>query len=128
CASDGKAQQTIKQAEAYKDQKIAVAAGDAQRFLSVYEQYKQNKDITERRIYLETMEQLMRNMRKILIEPGAGSGAVPYLPLNELLRQPQATAPAAPSSVENSTGGGARPRTRSVGAPPPSALAPALFS
>jgi len=104
--AEGKAQQTIKQAEAYKEQKIAVAAGDAQRFLSVYEQYKQNKDITERRIYLETMEQLMRNMRKILIEPGAGSGAVPYLPLNELLRQPQATAPAAPSSVENSTGGG----------------------
>ena len=105
--AEGTAQQTIKAAEAYKEQKIAIASGDAQRFLSVYEQYKQNKDITERRIYLEAMEQIMRGMRKILIEPSTGSGAVPYLPLNELLRQPQATAPVpAPSSVENSSSGG----------------------
>jgi membrane protease subunit HflK len=53
------------------------------------------------------MEQIMRNMRKILIEPSTGSGAVPYLPLNELLRQQPATAPApAPSSVDSSSTGG----------------------
>jgi membrane protease subunit HflK len=93
--AEGEAQQKIKAAEAYKEQKIAIATGDAQRFLSVYEQYKLDKTITERRIYLETMEQIMQKMRKILIEPGAGGGAVPYLPLNELLRQPQTPAPPA---------------------------------
>jgi membrane protease subunit HflK len=102
--AEGRAQKTIKAAEAYKEQKIAIATGDAQRFLSVYQQYKQAKDITERRIYLETMEQIMRNMQKILIEPSAGSGAVPYLPLNELLRPPQTTGPA---PVENPSAGGA---------------------
>jgi membrane protease subunit HflK len=94
----GQAQQTIKDAEAYKEQKIALATGDAQRFLSVYNQYKLAKEITQRRIYLETMEQIMQRMRKILIEPSVGAGAVPYLPLDQLLRQPPPGAPAAPEA------------------------------
>ncbi len=94
--AEGQAQQTIKDAEAYKEQKIALATGDAQRFLSVYNQYKLAKEITQRRIYLETMEQIMQKMRKILIEPGAGT--VPYLPLDQLLRQPQTTTPASPEA------------------------------
>jgi membrane protease subunit HflK len=94
--AEGQAQQTIKDAEAYKEQKIALATGDAQRFLSVYNQYKLAKEITQRRIYLETMEQIMQKMRKILIEPGAGT--VPYLPLDQLLRQPQTTGPASPET------------------------------
>jgi len=92
--AQGQAQKTIKTAEAYKEQKIAIATGDAQRFLSVYQQYKQAKDITERRIYLETMEQIMQNMRKILIDRDASSGVVPYLPLHELLPAPKTAAPA----------------------------------
>jgi modulator of FtsH protease HflK len=97
--AEGEAQQIIKEAEAYRDQKIAIATGDAQRFLAVYEQYKQAKTITERRIYLETMEEIMQKMRKVLIESGAGggSGPVPYLPLDQLLRQ-QPPAPATPSA------------------------------
>ena len=94
----GQAQQTIKDAEAYKEQKIALATGDAQRFLSVYNQYKLAKEITQRRIYLETMETIMQKMRKILIEPSVGAGAVPYLPLDQLLRQPPPGAPAAPET------------------------------
>jgi len=94
----GQAQQTIKDAEAYKEQKIALATGDAQRFLSVYNQYKLAKEITQRRIYLETMETIMQKMRKILIEPSVGAGAVPYLPLDQLLRQSPPTAPASPET------------------------------
>ncbi|MGH6929023.1 MAG: FtsH protease activity modulator HflK, partial [Dongiaceae bacterium] len=85
--AEGEAQQIIKEAEAYRDQKIAIATGDANRFLAVYEEYKQAKTITERRIYLETMEEIMQKMRKVLIDTGSGSGAVPYLPLDQLLRQ-----------------------------------------
>lgn len=96
--AEGQAQQTIKDAEAYKEQKIALATGDAQRFLSVYNQYKLAKEITQRRIYLETMEQIMQKMRKILIEPSVGAGAVPYLPLDQLLRQAPPTAPASPET------------------------------
>jgi membrane protease subunit HflK len=96
--AEGTAQQTIKEAEAYKEQKIAIATGDAQRFLSVYNQYKLAKEITQRRIYLETMEQIMQKMRKILIEPNAGSGTVPYLPLDQLLSKSAPTAPVAPEA------------------------------
>lgn len=91
--AEGEAQRIIKEAEAYRDQKIALAEGDAQRFISVYEQYKQAETITQRRIYLETMEQIMQNMRKVLVDPGAGAGTVPYLPLDQLIR-PQQTTPA----------------------------------
>jgi membrane protease subunit HflK len=92
--AEGESQRIIKEAEAYRDQKVALATGDAQRFIAVYEQYKQAKTITERRIYLETMEQIMQNMRKVLVDPGSGSGSgtVPYLPLDQLLRPPPAAA------------------------------------
>jgi membrane protease subunit HflK len=94
--AEGEAQQIIKEAEAYRDQKVAIATGDASRFLAVYEQYKQAKTITERRIYLETMEEIMQKMRKVLIDSGSGtgSGPVPYLPLDQLLRQPPPATPA----------------------------------
>jgi membrane protease subunit HflK len=96
--AEGEAQRIIKEAEAYRDQKIALAEGDAQRFIAVYEQYKQAETITERRIYLETMEQIMQNMRKVLVDPRAGSGTVPYLPLDQLLRPQPATPANAPVS------------------------------
>jgi membrane protease subunit HflK len=97
--AEGEAQQIIKEAEAYRDQKIAIATGDASRFLAVYEQYRQAKTITERRIYLETMEEIMQKMRKVLIDSGGGgSGPVPYLPLDQLLRPPPPP-PAAPGSA-----------------------------
>lgn len=71
-------------AEAYKQEVIAVADGDSQRFLSVYKEYKEAKDVTRRRIYLETMEKVMQNMNKVIIDSDNGSGVLPYLPLPEL--------------------------------------------
>jgi membrane protease subunit HflK len=91
----GQAQQIIKQAEAYKEEKIAIAKGDAGRFISVYDEYAKAKDLTTRRIYLETMEDVLKNIDKILIDD-RGGGAVPYLSLNELIRQPQPQGRAAP--------------------------------
>ena len=83
--AQGRAEQLIQAAEAYKGEKIALADGDASRFLQVYEEYKKAKDITKRRIYLQTMEKVLGDMNKILIEEGEnGSGVLPYLPLNEL--------------------------------------------
>ncbi len=88
--AEGLAIQLVKQAEAYKAEKIAVAQGDAQRFISVYDQYKANPDVTARRLYLETMESIMAKMNKVLIDSSGQAGAVPYLPLDQLLRQGQA--------------------------------------
>jgi membrane protease subunit HflK len=52
----------------------------------VYEEYKKAPDVTRQRIYLETMERLFSGTEKIIMDPGATSGAVPYLPLSELTR------------------------------------------
>ncbi len=82
----GEAAQVREGAEAYRQRVIAEAEGAAQRFLSVYEEYEQAKDVTRQRIYLETMEALMSNMNKVIVDD-AGGGVVPYLPLPELRRR-----------------------------------------
>ena len=85
----GQATQIVKQAEAYKAEKVAIAQGDAQRFISVYDEYKQAPDITERRLYLETMAGILAGMNKILIDDSDAGGTVPYLPLDQLLKTRQ---------------------------------------
>ena len=77
----GRAAKIVQDAEAYKQQTIAEASGEASRFLSVYDAYRKSPDITRRRIYLETMSQILGEMNKVIIDEGAGKGVVPYLPL-----------------------------------------------
>ncbi|GAB4574109.1 MAG: FtsH protease activity modulator HflK [Rhodothalassiaceae bacterium] len=83
----GRANQVIQEAEAYREQVIARAQGEADRFLSVYEQYKLAKDVTKKRIYLETMEEILRDMDKVIMDGGAANGVVPYLALPELKKR-----------------------------------------
>lgn len=80
----GEAAKIRESAEAYKQEVIAIADGASKRFLSVYNEYKVAKDVTRRRIYLETMEKVMQNMNKVIIDNDGGSGVLPYLPLPEL--------------------------------------------
>ena len=80
----GKAIQMQQEAEAYKQSVVAKARGDADRFNSVYQAYLSGKDVTKERIYIETMEEVLSNASKIILDSEAGSGVVPYLPLNEL--------------------------------------------
>lgn len=80
----GKAVQMVQEAEAYKNKVVADAKGDAARFLSVYEEYSRAKDVTRKRIFLETMEDVMQGMNKIILDDKAGNGVLPYLPLKEL--------------------------------------------
>lgn len=89
----GEAERIVQGAEAYKAEVVNRAQGDTQRFLSVYEQYSLSKDVTMERIYIETMEEVLRNVNKVLVDKSAGgSGVVPYLPLPELRRPPGAPA------------------------------------
>lgn len=84
----GEAEQLVQEAEAYKQEVVSRASGDAQRFDNVYESYRSAKDVTVRRIYLETMEEVLGNANKVIIDGGAGgSGVVPYLPLPELQKR-----------------------------------------
>ena len=90
----GEAERLNQEAEAYRQEVVARAQGDAQRFINVYQAFREAKDVTTKRIYLETLEDVLRNANKIVIDKQAGGpGVVPYLPLNELQRQ-QAQPPA----------------------------------
>jgi len=83
--AEGEATRVVRSAEAYKEEKIATATGDTSRFLAVYAQYRRNPEIVTRRVYLQTMEELMSGMDKILIDTKDGGGPVPYLPLDKLI-------------------------------------------
>jgi membrane protease subunit HflK len=80
----GKAASIVQQAEAYRQQAIAVASGEAKQFLSVYEEYRKAPEVTRRRMYLETMSQILGGMNKIIIDGATAKNVVPYLPLPDL--------------------------------------------
>ena len=106
----GEAERIIQEAEGYKQQVVAQAEGDANRFLSVYRQFVQAKDVTQQRIYLETMEDILRNTNKVIIDQAQGQGVIPYLPLPELQRRqssPQSTPQSKPSQSSKQTQTGA---------------------
>ncbi|UOM34139.1 FtsH protease activity modulator HflK [Acuticoccus sp. I52.16.1] len=87
----GEAAQIVEQSQAYRDQVVAEATGQADRFLSVYEEYAKAPEVTRQRIYLETLERVFSKTDKIIIDQGAGSGVVPYLPLDRMNRAPSTT-------------------------------------
>lgn len=83
----GEAEEMLQQAEAYRQEVVARAEGDANRFLAVYKEFARARDVTTRRIYLETMEKVLGGINKIIIDKSSGSGVVPYLPLPELQKR-----------------------------------------
>ena len=84
----GQAQTMIQAAAAYKEKVMKEADGEAKRFLSVYETYKNAKDVTTRRLFLERMQQVLKDSEKVIIDKGTGgTGVVPYLPLPELQKR-----------------------------------------
>ncbi len=85
----GDAVKMEQEAEAYAQEVVAAAEGESQRFIAVYNEFKGARDVTTRRIYIDTMAEVLGNMNKVLID-GSASGAggvVPYLPLPELERR-----------------------------------------
>ncbi|MEP6066222.1 MAG: FtsH protease activity modulator HflK [Paracoccaceae bacterium] len=85
----GEAAQMLEQAEAYRAQVVNEAEGEASRFSAVLGEYEKAPEVTRKRLYLETMEQVLGRVDKIILDDnagGGGQGVVPYLPLNELRR------------------------------------------
>ena len=80
----GEAARILQAAEAYKKQVVARAEGEASRFISIYTEYALAKEVTQERMYLETMEKVLASIDKVIIEKNASSGVIPYLPLPEL--------------------------------------------
>ena len=79
----GDAQKLIQDATAYKEAVTNKADGEAERFLSVYRAYTQAKDVTQKRIYIETMQEIMKKSRKILVGDDKGVPVLPYMQLEQ---------------------------------------------
>jgi membrane protease subunit HflK len=83
---------------------VAVADGDVARFNSVYAAYAQAPEVTRQRMYIETIEQIMQQSKKVMLDARQGGGNMIYLPLDKLLERSgaarSATAPAGQTSSE----------------------------
>ena len=103
----GEAESIIQRGEAYKAEIIARASGDTQRFTHILEQYDKAKDITIERLYLDTMEEVLRGVNKVLVDKNtSGTGGVlPYLPLpRPTPAQPAAPPPSPPRAAPQAQG------------------------
>jgi membrane protease subunit HflK len=90
----GQAAQMREDAAAYKDRVVKEAEGEAARFNSIYAEYVKAPEVTRKRLFLETMEQVLGGASKVILEEGEnGSGVIPYLPLPALQGSSQNTAP-----------------------------------
>ncbi len=76
----GEASKIVEDAKGYKARVVAEADGEAQRFLSVYEEYAKAKNVTRKRLFLETMEQVLSGSNKIIIDSSKGDTGVVRAP------------------------------------------------
>lgn len=89
----GEAAQVVNQAKGYAQARITRAEGEANRFTKTLKEYEQAKDIISKRIYIETMEEVMGpGVDKIIIDGKAGERLLPYLPLDRLHKPAKAPA------------------------------------
>ncbi|MFZ8880431.1 MAG: FtsH protease activity modulator HflK, partial [Paracoccaceae bacterium] len=83
----GEAAQALEKAEGYRAQVVNGATGEASRFGAILNEYLKAPEVTRKRMYLETMEEVLGRVDKVIIDENGGSGVVPYLPLNELRKE-----------------------------------------
>jgi membrane protease subunit HflK len=96
------------QAEGYREQVVAQASGEAARFNQLQAQYQLNPGVTRERLYLETMERVLRDSNKVVVDTGQGGASAPIILPPEVFRgnnarvvpaAPQAQSPSAPAGA-----------------------------
>ncbi len=92
----GTASRLIQEAEGYKARVVAEAQGDSSRFDLILQQYEKAPQVTRERMYLETMQHILSNVSKVMVE-SRGSNNLLYLPLDKLLQQGAAPRPVTPT-------------------------------
>lgn len=101
-AARGAVARQLEEAQGYRERRVAEAQGEADRFLGLAGEYRQAPDVTSRRLYLETMEQVLRANPKVMVDAGNGNNVM-YLPLDKWMKEAPArsseiVAPATPAS------------------------------
>ena len=107
----GEASKMVQDAEAYKSRIVADAEGDVARFGQIYSQYVLAKDVTKRRMYLETMEAVLKNMPKLVVDANArgNGGVMQYMPMPAAgkvsVASPSLATPSATTNDANASAG-----------------------
>ncbi len=79
----GEAEKMLQEAEGYKAEVVDLAIGEAKKFDEIYREYSKSKDVTKKRMYIETVEEILKKNNKVIISEGLNRSLVPYLPLNK---------------------------------------------
>jgi membrane protease subunit HflK len=98
--AEGNAAREVQNAEAYKSQIVSVATGEASRFTQLAQAYDKAPSVTRERLYLETVESVLRSTRKVIVDPKGSNGNMFYLPLDKLTER---------GREGDTSSGGARP-------------------
>jgi len=91
----GEAQKILREAEGYKEKRVLLAQGEASRFLSVLAEYEKSREVTRDRLYLETMEKILPDTDKVILDGDLGQRLLPLMPLG--------TSPLLPASLRPAT-------------------------
>jgi membrane protease subunit HflK len=112
----GVAARLLEEANGYKETVVATAQGDASRFRQILSEYEKAPQVTRERLYLESMQQILSNTSKVIVDQKGGQNLL-YLPLDKLM---QMTSPPTVSAQ-----GSDQPLPRMAMPPEPTAAAPA---
>ncbi|GKS63583.1 HflK protein [Nitrospira sp.] len=98
----GEAAELVNRARGFAQARLNRAQGEANRFLATLKEYQQAKDVISKRIYIETLEEILPNVEKVIIDGKGGDRLLPYLPLDRLSKSPSAAVvkPAPQSEIE----------------------------
>jgi membrane protease subunit HflK len=77
----GEAEALVNQARAYRETRILEAQGEATRFTALFAEYEKAPEVTRQRLYIETLEEILPGMEKVIVEQGHAERVLPYLPL-----------------------------------------------
>lgn len=116
----GEAARVVADAKAYRDKVVAESEGEAARFTAVLAQYRKAPDVTRERLYLDTMQEVLSGSNKVLLDVQEGGNSMIYLPLDQLIKSRQVPAPAAAPATSS-----ALPAAPAVPDPRPVATRPA---
>ena len=100
--AEGQAARMIAEANGYKEAVIARASGESERFTRVLAEYQKAPDVTRKRLYLETMEEVLGNSNKVMIDQEGGNNMM-YLPLDQIMRNSQRSSVSGSSRSNSNT-------------------------
>jgi membrane protease subunit HflK len=102
----GNAVRQVQDAQAYKSKVVANAEGESERFLKLLTEYERAPGVTRDRLYLETVESVLKSSRKVILDTTGAGGNLVYLPIDKLLeqgRRVQRAEPEASVTIEGTT-------------------------